>query len=475
MRKTKIVCTLGPASRSPEMIEKMLKAGMNVARLNFSHGTHEYHKETIDMFRSTRDKMGIAAAVLLDTKGPEIRLGNFENDSEMLDDGATFTLTARNVNGNAEEVSITYTDLPSQMKKGDKILLDDGNLVLSVESTTSTDIVCKVVHGGKISSHKGVNIPGIHIDMPYMSEQDKSDVLFGIQQDVDYIAASFVRSKEDVIELRRFIDYHGGHDIKIISKIENNEGVENFEEILKNSDGIMVARGDMGVEIAYERLPGIQKRFIKRCRQEGKPVITATQMLESMINHISPTRAEINDVANAVFDGTSAVMLSGETAAGKYPVESVETMSRIAAQAEHDCFEMDVYKDQQADVFAVRRLTREAICDAACRAAVDLNARAIIAITRGGSTAVSVAKFRPHTPIIGAAFKPKTFQQLSLVWGVTPVIALFQDNTNDLIRHGIDCAKMLDMVTTGDSVVVTAGLPAGCHEGTNMIKIETVN
>ena len=421
MRKTKIVCTLGPASRSPEMIEKLLRAGMNVARMNFSHGTHEYHKETVENFRTVRDRLGVSAAVLLDTKGPEIRLGNFADDSVMLEDGAEFILTNRSVSGDASAVSVTYADLPAQLSVGDKVLLDDGNLELRVESSSDTDIICTVVHGGRISSHKGVNIPGVHIEMPYMSEQDKSDVLFGIELDVDYIAASFVRSKEDVIELRRFLDYHGGHEIKIISKIENNEGVDNFEDILKNSDGIMVARGDMGVEVEYERLPGIQKRFIKRCRQVGKPVITATQMLE------------INDVANAVFDGTSAVMLSGETAAGKYPVLAVEAMSRIAAQAEHDCFDMEVYKDQQADVSAVRRLTREAICDAACRAAVDLNARAIIAITRGGSTAISVSKFRPHTPIIGATFRQKTFQQLSLIWGVTPVLALFQDNTVHLV------------------------------------------
>lgn len=475
MRKTKIVCTLGPASRSPEIIEQLLKAGMNVARMNFSHGTHDYHRETVENFRTVRDRLGLSAAVLLDTKGPEIRLGDFADNSVMLEDGAEFTLTSRNVSGDASIVSVTYTELPAQLNTGDKVLLNDGNLELRVESSNDEDIICSVVHGGKISSHKGVNIPGVHIEMPYMSEQDKSDVLFGIELDVDYIAASFVRHKDDVIELRRFLDYHGGHDIKIISKIENNEGVDNFEEILQNSDGIMVARGDMGVEVEYERLPGIQKRFIKRCRQVGKPVITATQMLESMINHTSPTRAEINDVANAVFDGTSAVMLSGETAAGKYPVLAVEAMSRIAAQAEHDCFEMDVYKDQQADVSAVGRLTREAICDAACRAAVDLNARAIIAITRGGSTAISVSKFRPHTPVIGATFRQKTFQQLSLIWGITPVLSLFQDNTNDLIRHGIDCAKMLDMVTSGDSVVVTAGVPVGCHEGTNMIKVETVD
>ncbi len=473
MRKTKIVCTLGPASRSPEMIEKLINSGLNVARLNFSHGTHEYHQETIEMFRAVRDRMGVPAAVLLDTKGPEIRICNFKKESEMLEDGAEFTLTTKETDGTDKIVSVTYNDLPSQLVKGNKVLIDDGNIELCVKSCTETDIICEVVHGGKISDHKGVNIPSVKLEMPYMSEQDKDDVRFGVEQKVDFVAASFVRRKEDVIELRKFIDYHGGHEIRIISKIENIEGVDNFEEILAHSDGIMVARGDMGVEVEYERLPGIQKRFIKRCYQEGKMVITATQMLESMIEHPNPTRAEITDVANAVFDGTSAVMLSGETAMGKYPVQAVEAMAKIANQAEHDMFEMKLYRDDKYEI-NTHDLTTDAICDAACRAARDLYAKAIIAVTKSGRTARMISKYRPKSPIVAATYSEKTFHQLALSWGVTPVLALFQNTATDLIRHGIDCAKQLDMVENGDTVVVTAGVPVDSQGNTNLIKVETV-
>ena len=473
MRKTKIVCTLGPASRSPEMIEKLIKSGLNVARLNFSHGTHEYHKETMDTFREVRDRLKVPAALLLDTKGPEIRIGDFKNESEVLAEGDKFTLTTREVEGTKEFVSVTYKELPPQLSEGDKVLVDDGNIELCVESCTDTDICCTVVHGGKVSNHKGVNIPCIRLEMPYMSEQDKSDVRFGVEQKVDFIAASFVRRRADVIELRKFIDYYGGHDIKIIAKIENIEGVENFEEILAHSDGIMVARGDMGVEVEYERLPGIQKRFIKRCYQEGKMVITATQMLESMIEHPNPTRAEITDVANAVFDGTSAVMLSGETAMGNYPELAVKAMAKIANQAEHDMFEMKIYKDNRYEMDP-GDLTTDAICDAACRAARDLHAKAIIAVTKSGRTARRISKFRPQSPIIAATYSEKTFHQLALSWGVTPVLALFQNTATDLIRHGIDCAKQLDMVGEGDTVVVTAGVPVDTQGNTNLIKVETV-
>ncbi|MFT3983228.1 MAG: pyruvate kinase [Lachnospiraceae bacterium] len=473
MRKTKIVCTLGPASRSPEMIQKLIESGLNVVRLNFSHGTHEYHKESIEMFRAVRDRMDVAAAVLLDTRGPEIRIGNFKNESEILEDGDAFTLTVKDIEGTKKCVTVTYKDLPAQLSKGNKVLLDDGNIELRVDSCKDTDINCTIIHGGKISNHKGVNIPCIKLQMPYMSEQDKEDVRFGIEQKVDFIAASFVRRKEDVIELRKYIDYHGGHDIKIISKIENTEGVDNFEEILAHSDGIMVARGDMGVEVEFERLPGIQKRFIKRCYQEGKMAITATQMLESMIEHPNPTRAEITDVANAVFDGTSAVMLSGETAMGKYPIQAVRAMAKIANQAEHDMFDMKLYADKRYEI-DINATTPDAICDAACRAARDLHAKAIIAITRSGRTARIISKYRPQSPIIAATYSEKTFHQLALSWGVTPVLALFQNTANDLLRHGIDCAKKLDMVEDGDKVVVTAGVPVDTQGYTNLIKVEVV-
>jgi len=336
MRKTKIVCTLGPASAKEEVMEAMLKAGMNVARLNFSHGTHEGHGETIDTFRRVRDNLGVAAAVMLDTKGPEIRTGDFENGKVMLEDGQEFILTSEDVIGNNTISAVTYKRLPQELKAGDTVLIDDGKIRMTVLETTETEIRCRVENGGQIGNHKGINIPMISLNMEYLSTKDKDDLIFGIEKDVDYIAASFVRKADDVKQLRSFLESHGGNKIRIISKIENLEGIENFEEILELSDGIMVARGDMGVEVDFERLPGIQKRFIKRCQQSGKICITATQMLESMISSPVPTRAEITDVANAVFDGTSAVMLSGESAMGDYPVEAVAAMAKIARQAEHD-------------------------------------------------------------------------------------------------------------------------------------------
>ena len=317
MLKTKIVCTLGPASNSEEMIEKLIRAGMNVARLNFSHGTHEEHAEVIDRLKKARTRLQVPLAIMLDTKGPEIRLCKFADGEAVLQTGNIFTLTTEDVIGDSTKVSITYPNLPKELKAGDAVLLDDGNISLTVLECTDKEIRCTVAYGGVIKSGKGVNIPNIHLDMVHLSDKDKSDLIFGIEQDVDFIAASFMRNKADVIGMRKFLDYNGGHDIKIISKIENLEGVDNFDEILNESDGIMVARGDMGVEVNFEKLPGIQKRFIKACYQSGKMVITATQMLESMIEHSNPTRAEISDVANAVFDGTSAVMLSGETAVGK--------------------------------------------------------------------------------------------------------------------------------------------------------------
>lgn len=335
MRKTKIVCTIGPASKERETLKKMLQAGMNVARVNFSHGTHKDHKETIETFRSVRDELGVPAAVLLDTRGPEIRIKDFKNGQEVLEHGQRFIITTREIMGTKEIVSVTYKDFPKEVNVGNLVLINDGKIVIKVEETTDTDVKGLVIHGGKISNHKGINLPNVNLNMKYMSEQDREDILFGIAHDVDYIAASFVRSAKDVMTIRTLLDENGGQEIGVIAKIESTQGIENFEEILQIADGIMVARGDMGVEVAYEKLPGIQ-RFIKRCVQSGKIVITATQMLESMITSPMPTRAEITDVANAVFDGTSAVMLSGETAAGKYPVEAVSTMAKIAKQAEED-------------------------------------------------------------------------------------------------------------------------------------------
>ncbi len=322
MRKTKIVCTLGPATADKEIVRQMIACGMNVARLNFSHNTHEDHKNRIEMVKELRREMNQPIAILLDTKGPEIRLRNFEGGSATVKEGDTFVLTSRSIEGTSAAASITYEALPHRVKAGDTILIDDGKIRLTVKSVEETDIHCRVVYGGILRNHKSINVPHVHLAIPYLSEQDKADLLFGIEQEVDFVAASFTRSKDDLIALRKFLDYHGGHAIRIIAKIENIEGVDNFDEILAHADGIMIARGDMGVEIEYERLPGLQKRFIHRCYQSGKMVITATQMLESMVTAPTPTRAEITDVANAVFDGTSAVMLSGETAAGHYPIEA---------------------------------------------------------------------------------------------------------------------------------------------------------
>ena len=472
MRKTKIICTLGPASSDEKTMAEMLNGGMNVARLNFSHGTHENHKKTIETFRKVRDKLGLAAAIMLDTKGPEIRTGDVENGQIELIKGEKITVTTKEVLGTPEMISVTYEDLPGQLKKGNRILLDDGKIMLTVIEVEGDEIRCSIDDGGILRNKKGVNVPYIHLDMPYISKKDEEDIKFGIENDVDFIAASFVRCKEDVLELRNFVNYYGGHKIKIIAKIENNEGVEKFDEILKYSDGIMVARGDMGVEIDYERLPGIQKRFIKKCYSEGKIVITATQMLESMIQNQTPTRAEITDVANAVFDGTSALMLSGETAMGAHPARVVAVMAKIAEQAELDAFGMDVYhgikyKNDITD-------TTNAICDAACTTADDLKAKAIIAVTKSGQTARSVSKFRPHQIIVGATPEEKTYHQLAMSWGVCPVLALNQENADKLFVHSVDCAKKSGLVDDGDIVVITAGMPINMAGTTNTLRVQTV-
>ena len=468
MRKTKIICTLGPASRNEEMIEKMLKNGMNVARINFSHGTHEYHKETIELFRSVRDKLSLPAAVMLDTKGPEIRLGNFKNEKEFLEDGSTFTLTADDILGDNKKVSVTYKNLPKQLSKGSRVLIDDGRILLKVTDIKENDIICEVINGGEVSDHKGVNIPNVHLDIPYLSKRDEEDLIFGVKMDVDFVAASFVRSKEDVITLRNFLDYHGGYDIKVIAKIENIEGVENFDEILEHSDGIMIARGDMGVEIEFEKLPGLQKKFIKKCYRSGKMVITATQMLESMIHSTTPTRAEITDVANAIFDGTSAIMLSGETAIGEHPELVVSVMSKIAIQAEEDAFDMDIYKDMQYENNS--NDTTNAICDAACTTARDVKATAIIAVTKSGYTARRVSKFRPQETIIATTPNEKTYHQLALSWGVHPIRAIYQVDANVLFDHSVACAKRFGFVKDNDRVVITAGT----ENTTDVLKVQTV-
>ncbi len=468
MRKTKIVCTLGPASKNEATMEEMLKAGMNVARINFSHGSHAEHKETIATFRKVRDRLKMPAAVMLDTKGPEIRIGTFKEKSVILEAGQTFTLTAEDTDGDSTKVAVTYKKLAEQLECGNIVLLDDGRIKLTVTEISGQDVVCRVENVGEISDKKGVNIPNVHLDFPYLSPQDEKDLVFGIEQNVDFVAASFVRSKEDVITLRKFLDYYGGHSVKIIAKIENMEGVDNFDEILDNADGIMVARGDMGVEIEYERLPGLQKRFIRKCYRAGKIAIIATQMLESMIHSPTPTRAEITDIANAVFDGTSAIMLSGETAVGDHPAHVVRVMNKIATQAEKDAFDMDTF----GDISYVNDVDdgTNAICDAACTMARDVNAKAIIAVTRSGYTAKRVSKFRPAQPIIATTPEEKTYHQLSMSWGVYPIKSLFQPDANVLFTHAVDCAKRYDYIKDNDRVVITAGT----DDSTDVLKLQIV-
>lgn len=436
MRRTKIICTMGPASRDEKTLRQLLNSGMNVARINCSHGSHNEHAETILKFRKVRDELEIPAAVLLDTKGPEIRIGTFIKGKIDLIDGQDFTLTTEDIIGNSFMASVSYKKLPNEVKTGDIVFINDGKVILKVRKTTGNSVICKVIHGGKISDRKGINLPNVDINMQYLSEQDKKDLKFGIEQDVDYVAASFIRSGNDVKDVKKFLHENGGDNIQVIAKIESTQGIDNFEEILCLADGIMVARGDMGVEVAFEKLPGIQKRIIRRCVQSGKIVITATQMLESMITSPVPTRAEITDVANAVFDGTSAIMLSGETAAGQFPVEAVQVMAKIAEQAEADIpripgkgmlwHEMD-----SLDV-------TNAVGHATCTLAKDICAGAIMAVTKTGYTARRMSKFRPDVIIIGATPDDKTYHQLSLIWGVMPIKANYESDVEELFKN---CTK----------------------------------
>lgn len=472
LKKTKIVCTIGPASRDADTMREMLEAGMNVARLNFSHGTHEEHRKTIETFRRVRDEQDRPAAILLDTKGPEIRLGDFENGSETLEEGDEFTLTSEECLGTKERVSTTYKALPSQVSMGTSILIDDGRVRLRVAGTTEDEVRCIVVNGGKVSNRKGVNIPNQSLDLEYISEADRQDILFGIEMDVDYVAASFVRSGADVKVLRSLLNENGGDRIKIISKIENTEGIENFKEILALSDGIMIARGDMGVEVDFEKLPGIQKKFIKECCKAGKTVITATQMLESMTHSPAPTRAEITDVANAVFDGTSAVMLSGESAAGDYPVETVKAMAKIVSQAEEDAEEVNQYKFLEVETND--RDVSNAMGHAACTTAHDIKASAIVAITTSGYTAEMMAKYKPVEPIIAATPDSKTYHQQALTRGVYPVLTQRSSNWNDLMEKAIEGAERMKFVKKGDCIVLSAGMPLQVPGTTNLIRVKTI-
>ena len=450
----------------------MIKEGMNVARCNFSHGSHEEHKERMNKVKRIRKKCDKPVAILLDTKGPEIRTGNFEGDKVCVKAGQTFTLVAdKEVIGNNEKAGITFADLYKDVKPGVVIMIDDGLIEMEVVKIEGTDIVCNVKNEGVISNHKGVNVPDVHISMPYMSEQDKSDILFGIKEDVDYIAASFTRTADDVKELRKFLDDNGGKNINIIAKIENSEGIINVDGIIEEADAVMVARGDMGVELPEEEVPIIQKMIIKKVYEAGKQVIIATQMLESMINNPRPTRAETADVANAIYDGTSAIMLSGETAAGKFPVEAVATMARIAERTE-----MDVnYKQRFFNNHNNHRSDiTEAVCHATCMTAYDLDAKSILTVTKSGRSAKMISKYRPDCMIIAGSTEEKVVRQLNMSWGVSPVLIKEKKHVLELFDYAVEVAKEKGLVETDDIVVITSGVPLGKSGTTNMIKVHTV-
>ncbi len=470
MRRTKIVCTLGPATDDYSVLKSMIRAGLNVARLNFSHGTHEDHKRRIDMVKRARKEMGVPIAILLDTKGPEIRIKTFKDGKVELKKGDEFTLTTREIEGNSKAVSITYAELPHYVQKGTRILVNDGLIELIVKSVGATDIVTTVQNDGELSNRKSINMPGTEIDMPYLSDVDRSDIVFGIEQDVDYIAMSFVRSVDDVRMVKQLLNEHDGNAIQLIAKIENRSGVDNMESILAECDGVMVARGDMGVEIPFEELPGIQKDMITKCYRSGKKVITATQMLESMIVNPRPTRAEISDVANAIYDGSSAIMLSGETAAGAYPVDAVRTMAKIA-----ECAESGInYKKRFRNLDPNIKSITDAVSHSTCAAAFDLDAKAIIAVSRSGYTARKISRFRPSAPIIAATTSTKAYNQLAMNWGVIPTLSKMQESSDELFKHAMNCALNTGAVSEGDLVVIAAGVPVGCSGNTNTMRIEIV-
>ena len=469
MRKTRIVCTLGPSSNTYETVKALALAGMNVARFNFSHGTQESHLETFRVVSRVRSELHMPIAILLDTKGPEIRLKTFANGPVILKEGGQFTLTTREVPGDESIVSITHMNLPHDLGQQTRILIDDGLVELHVESKTDTDIITRVVSGGQISDRKGVNVPGVRFSMPYISDRDKDDVLFGIRSGFDYIAASFVRGAEDVQALRQLLDENGGAHVRIIAKIENADGVAHIDEIIEASDAVMIARGDMGVEIPFEEIPIIQKRMIKAATMAGRQVITATQMLESMVNNPRPTRAEITDVANAIYDGTSATMLSGETASGKYPVEAVKTMARIAERAEND---IDYRKRFLERSMAESSETiTDAISHATCLIALNMHAAAIVTVTKSGTTAKMISRFRPNMPIIACTPDASTYRQLSLSWGVTPVLIGEERITDVLFEHAVDASVDTGIISKGDLVVLTAGVPLSISGTTNLIKV----
>ena len=470
MRKTKIVCTIGPASNNEETLTKMARAGMNVARLNFSHGTHEDHQKNIDLLKKVREELNMPLAIMLDTKGPEYRIGTFENGKEELLDGDTFTFTTRDVVGNREIVSVSYKNLNNELEVGDKILVNNGLLAFKVEKIEDTEISCTVLSGGVISNRKSMSFPGRVMKQVYLSEQDKRDLLFGIKNDIEYVACSFVSSVQDVLDVKTFLKENGCTSIGLIAKIENQSGVDNIESICSECDGIMIGRGDMGVEIPFEEVPAIQKKIITKCRMLGKRVITATEMLESMTTNPRPTRAEISDVANAVFDGTSAIMLSGETAAGKYPVLTVETMAKIAEQAEKS---VDYKKIFYTTEFRIKN-SLDAISHSVCGMSMDIGAKAIVVCSMSGMTARMVSRFRSPVDIIGLTVNEKTWHQLALSWGVIPVMCEVYPQIEVLFYTAKNLAKQTLKLAKGDKVVITGGSQTGATGNTNTIRMEEI-
>ena len=469
MRKTKIICTLGPASESEEVIRELMLAGMNVARLNFSHGTHEEQRGKLERVKKVREELGLPVALLLDTKGPEIRTGEFEKGKVELKKGQTFVLTTEDVLGNEGKVSITYKNLVKDVQEGDSILIDDGLIGLKVVKVTEKEIICSVENGGTVSNKKGINVPGVELKMPFISKKDTDDILFAVKEGFDYIAASFTRTADDILEIRRILEENNCNFIKIIAKVENDQGIKNVDEILRVADGVMIARGDMGVEIPLEEVPSIQKKLIRKAFETGKPIITATQMLDSMMKNPRPTRAETSDVANAIYQGTSAIMLSGETASGQYPVEALKTMVKIALRTEADIDYDERFKRRSIED---RTDITNAVSHATCTTAVDLHASAIITVTKSGRTVGMVAKHHPGCMIIGCCMDDYVCRQLNLYWGVQPLLLPKEEDADALFNSAVAAAEEAGLVSRGDLTVLTAGVPLGVTGTTNLIKVQ---
>lgn len=472
LRKTKIICTLGPATEDESVLRRLMQGGMNAARFNFSHCTHEDASKKLEAVTRLREELGLPIATILDTKGPEIRVKTFQNGPVQLRAGDTFTLTTREVEGDEKMVSITYQDLTKDLKAGARVLIDDGLVELRAEEVTDTDIVCTVINGGQVSNHKGINVPGTQLSMPFISEQDRADIIFGIEHGFDYIAASFTRSAKDILAIRSILKEYDCHSINIIAKIENMEGVDNIDEILRVVDGIMVARGDMGVEIPLEDVPVLQKQLIQKSYLAGKQVVTATQMLDSMMRNPRPTRAEVSDVANAVFDGTSCVMLSGETAGGKYPVEALTAMTGIVEEAEAS---IDYWRHFQKQRVVPASNINDAITHTCCLTAKDLDAKAILAATNSGRTARMICRFRPSCPVAALTMHEKVRRQLNICWGVIPFLTGEVNSTDRIFSLSAEVALKERLVQAGDTVVITAGVPLGKSGSTNLIKAQVIS